>query len=95
MRETTALLADMPSSCAKGQFSLYLISAKPMNVNVNTMGLCYYSRLITVNVAHTPANVLFINFGKSFKFTLKYTIISILHVSVFNDHHQGDLSVPN
>jgi len=32
---------------------------------------------------------------KSFKFTLKYTIISLLHVSVFNDHHQGALSVPN
>jgi len=32
---------------------------------------------------------------KSFKFTLKYTIISLRHVSVFNDHHQGDISVPN
>ena len=27
-------------------------------------------------------------------FTLKYTIISLLHVSFFNDHHQGALSVP-
>ena len=26
---------------------------------------------------------------KSFKFTLKYKIISLLHVSVFNGHHQG------
>jgi len=26
---------------------------------------------------------------------LKYTILLILHVSVFNDHHQGALSVPN
>jgi len=25
---------------------------------------------------------------KVLKFTLKYTIISLLHVSVFNDHHQ-------
>jgi hypothetical protein len=32
---------------------------------------------------------------KSFKFTLKYTLISLLRVSVFNDHHQGALSVPN
>jgi len=32
---------------------------------------------------------------KSFKFTLKYTIISLLHASVFNDHHQGALFVPN
>jgi len=30
---------------------------------------------------------------KSFKFTLKYTIILLLHVSAFNDHHQGALSV--
>ena len=27
---------------------------------------------------HTPANALFINLVKSFKFTLKYTIISLL-----------------
>jgi len=30
----------------------------------------------------------------SFKFTLKYTIISLLHVSVFNDHYQGAVSAP-
>ena len=29
----------------------------------------------------------FINLVKSFKFTLKYTTISLLHVSVFNGHH--------
>ena len=46
-------------------------------------------------VVHSPTNALFINLVKSFKFTLKYTIISLLHVSVFNDHHQGALSVPN
>jgi len=46
-------------------------------------------------IVHTPTNALFINLIKNFKFTLKYTIISSLHVSVFNDHHQGDLSVPN
>ena len=48
-----------------------------------------------MNAVHTPANALLINLVKSFKFTLKYTIISLLHVSVFNDHHQGALSVPN
>ena len=47
------------------------------------------------HVVHTPTNALFINLVKSFKFTLKYTIISLLHVSVFNDHHQRSLSVPN
>jgi len=46
-----------------------------------------------IYVVHLPTNALFINLVKSFKFTLKYTIISLLHVSVFNDHHQGALSV--
>jgi len=46
-----------------------------------------------IYVVHSPTNALFINLVKSFKFTLKYTIISLLHVSVFNDHHQGALSV--
>ena len=40
-----------------------------------------------INVVHSPTNALFIKLVKSFKFTLKYTIISLLHVSVFNDHH--------
>ena len=47
-----------------------------------------------VRSSHTN-KALFINLVKSFKFTLKYTIILLLHVSVFNDHHQGALSVPN
>jgi len=46
-------------------------------------------------IVHIPKNALFINLVKSFKFTLNYTIISLLHVSVFNEHHQGALSVPN
>jgi len=37
----------------------------------------------------------FINLVESFKFTLKYTIISLLYVSILNDHHQGALSVPD
>jgi hypothetical protein len=49
-----------------------------------------------IYAVHTPTNALFINLVKSFKFTLKYIIISLLlRVSVFNDHHQGALSVPN
>jgi len=48
-----------------------------------------------IYVVHTPTNALFINLVKSFKFTLKYTIISLLHVSVFIDHHQGALPAPN
>ena len=45
-------------------------------------------------VVHSPTNALFINLVKGIKFKLKYTIISLLHVSVFNDYHQGALSVP-
>jgi len=53
------------------------------------------SWLQNVYVVHSPTNAPFISLVKSFKFTLKYTIISLLHVSVFSDHHQGALSVPN
>ena len=48
-----------------------------------------------IYVVHSPTNAIFINLNKNFKFTLKCTIISLLHVSVFNNHHQGALSVPN
>ena len=48
-----------------------------------------------IYVVHSRTNAVFINLVKSFKFKLKYTIISLLHVSVSNDHHQGALSVPN
>jgi len=48
-----------------------------------------------IYVVHTPTNALFINLVKSCKFKLKCTIISLLHVSVFNDYHQGALFVPN
>ena len=47
-----------------------------------------------IYAVHITTNALFINFVKSFKFTLKYTTISLLYASVFNDHHQGTLSVP-
>ena len=48
-----------------------------------------------IYLVHSPTNALFINLVKSSKFTLKYTIISFLHVSAFNGHHHGALSVPN
>jgi len=54
--------------------------------------ICFF---FYIYVVHSTTNALFINLVKSFKFTLKYTIISLLHVSVFKDHHQGALSVPN
>jgi len=54
-----------------------------------------YGKYVHSHPVHSPTNSLFINLVKSFKFTLKYKIISLLHVSVFNDHHHGALSVPN
>ena len=39
-------------------------------------------------IVHSPTNSLLIKLGKSLKFALKYTQISLLHVSVY-DHHQG------
>ena len=48
-----------------------------------------------IYVVYTPTNALFINLVKSSKFTLKYTIISLLHVSGFNDRHQEALSLPD
>jgi len=47
----------------------------------------YNGHLSEQYVVHTPKNAIFINLVKNFKFTLKYTIISLLYVSVFNDHH--------
>jgi len=44
---------------------------------------------------HSPTNTLFINLVKSFKFTLQYTMVSLLHVLAFNGHHERALSVPN
>jgi hypothetical protein len=59
--------------------------------------MSFYRRTMhfEIYVVHSTTNALFINLAKSFKFTLKYTIILLLHVSVFSDHHQGVLSVPN
>jgi len=44
---------------------------------------------------HSPTNALYINLVKTFKFTSKYTTNSLLHDSIFSDHHQGFSSVPN
>jgi len=59
------------------------------------ISLTFQKKVLSTYVVHTPTDALFINLVKSFKFTLKYTIISLLHVSVFNDDHQGALSVPD
>ena len=58
-------------------------------VNINMHFLFFYRRTIRfeIYVVHSPTIALFIDLVKSSKFTLKYTIISLLHVLVFNDHH--------
>ena len=63
-------------------------------LQTNTQNVYLFTVSFEIYVLHTPTKSLFINLVKSFKFTLKYTIISLLHVSVFNDHHQRALSVP-
>ena len=61
----------------------------------NTLNFYLCTVHFEIYVIHSPKNALFINYVKGFKCTLKYTIISLLHVSVFNDHHQVALSVRN
>ena len=46
-----------------------------------------------IYAVHIPTYTLLIELGKVLKFTLKYTIISLLHVSVY-DHHEGARTVP-
>jgi len=64
-----------------------------LKVHVNNFYLCTVH--FEIYVVQSPTNALFINMVKSFKFTLKYTIISFIRVSIFNDHHQKALSVPD
>jgi hypothetical protein len=79
----------------------YLLSRRPKYltrhpiVECSHPNFCRFTVHFEIYVLHSPTNALFIKLVKSFKFTLKYTIISLLRVSVFNDHHQGDLSVPD
>jgi len=41
---------------------------------------------------HSPTNALFIKFEKALKFTLKFTLSLLVHVSVY-DHHQGAYAI--
>ena len=55
----------------------------------------YKDQVNGIYVVHSPRKTLFIKLVKILKFILIYTIISLLHVSVVNDHHQGALSALN
>jgi hypothetical protein len=48
---------------------------------------------ILKSIVHSPTNAIFIKLGKVLKFTLKFTQISLLHVSVL-DRHQGACTEP-
>jgi len=63
-------------------------------MQISLRRLTSLSKTMCMHVVHSPTNALFINLVKSFKFTLKYKIISLLHVSVFNDHHLGACTAP-
>ena len=45
------------------------------------MCMSFVGYTTTYYVVNSPTNALFINLVKSFKFTLKYTVVSLLHVS--------------
>jgi len=63
------------------QFSFGMTCLRDIDINFY---LCTVH--FEIYAVHTLTNALFINLVKSFKFTFKYTI-SLLHVSVFNDHY--------
>jgi len=88
-QNTPLMKRELTAVCKKGK--IYICYQ-----NQTTFSVFYRCTVhFAIYLVHTPTNALFINLVKSFKFTLKYTIISLLHVSVFNGHHQGALSVPN
>jgi hypothetical protein len=73
--EESAELADEPSGCGEV-----------------ARGRCSFAWNFTVTVVyrvHSPTNALFIKPERALKFTLKFTLSLLLHVS-FYDHHQGD-----
>jgi len=59
---------------------------------MSTYFFCRCTLNVEICAVHSATKALFLILIKSFKFTLKYTIISLIHVSVFNDRHQGALS---
>ena len=68
-------------------FTFYIqdvLKLKKNNNNAGAKGLI---------VVHTPTNAPFIKLGKVLRFALKYTVISLLHVSVY-DHYQGTCTAP-
>ena len=73
---------DIPES------NLYWISRYSVSIITTYFHIFFYDCTVhfEIYVLHTTTNALFINLVNSFKFTLKYTVISLLHVSVFNDH---------
>ena len=65
-----------------------VIQAKVYFLNSVVTFLYHCSVRSEIPIVHSPTNALFIKLGKVLKFTLKYTQISLLYVSVY-DHHQG------
>ena len=82
------LISNFHLGCLRSSFLLFYWRA----IHIQKISSQIILRNFTIlYVVHSPTNTLFINLVKSFK----STIISLLHASVFNDHHQGALSVPN
>jgi len=79
----------------KKALSVFVEKCYNENCFHNDSLMAYRKPMKIIYVVHSPTNALFINLLKSFKCTLKYTIISLIHVPVFNDHHQGAVLVPD
>jgi len=73
-------MACVPSGVAK-----YFVARGPPQTEIMNFYRCAVH--FEIYAVRTPTNALFINLVKSLKFILKCTIISLLDVSVFNDHH--------
>ena len=63
-----------------------------MSKIISLMHFALKKTLEILHTVHSPTNAL-LYFKNTLKFTLKYTEISLLHVSVF-DHHQGACTEP-
>jgi hypothetical protein len=74
------------STATRFYFGL-LFAALSITDKLNTNGQDDEWKEIIYSV-HSPTNALFIKLEKALKFTLKFTLSLLLHVSVY-DHHQG------
>ena len=67
---------------------------KSRQAKQNLSNFCHCTVHSKIYVVHIPTDALFIKLGKVLKSTLKYVLMSLLHVSAY-DHHQGACTIPD